>query len=141
MREHRAVLDESVRVHNALAQHGAQAMATGQLLWVSFETGHAVFVNAGHVWPLLLRNGQVEEITPIVDLPFGIAPATRTTVQTLDLRPGDRLVLITDGMLEPDGDNQHLCRLIKETGGQHPRDAIARLHAIRAAGHRPRPPR
>jgi serine phosphatase RsbU (regulator of sigma subunit) len=120
-----AVAEHSIREHrHALAEHGPPAMATGQLLWVSFETGSAAFVNAGHVWPLLLRNGTVEEIRPIIDLPFGIDPQQSYHVQTLDLRPGDRLVLITDGMLEPRGDSRSLRRLIEETAAQHPRDAV-----------------
>ncbi len=140
VREHHAVLEESARVHNALAEHGAQAMATGQLLWVSFETGHAVFVNAGHVWPLLLRQGSVEEITPIVDLPFGVDTRHSYHLQTLDLRPGDRLVLITDGMLEPNGDSRRLRELIKETAAQHPRDAVRAFtrFVLSATDHDPR---
>ncbi len=64
VREHRAVLDRTAQVSQALAEHGAQAMVTGQLLWVEFDTGRTEFINAGHVWPLLLRDGHVEEIAP-----------------------------------------------------------------------------
>lgn len=140
VREHRAVMEESARVHKALAEHGAQAMATGQLLWVSFRTGEAAFVNAGHVWPLLLRNGKVEEITPVVDLPFGIDPHHQYHLQTLDLRPGDRLVLLTDGMLEPDSSHRGMMRLIKQTAGLHPRDAVQTFtrSVLEATDHDPR---
>lgn len=140
VREHHAVLEESAQVHQALAEHGAQAMVTGQLLWVSFDTGEAIFINAGHVWPLRLRKGKVEEITPIVDLPFGISLQQRYHVQTLDLRPGDRLLLITDGMLEPHGDNRKLCELIERTAGRHPRDAVRMFTraVLTATDHDPR---
>ncbi|HEV7627886.1 MAG TPA: PP2C family protein-serine/threonine phosphatase [Streptomyces sp.] len=140
IREHRAVVEESEQVHHALAEHGAQAMATGQLLWVSFETGNAVLVNAGHVWPLLLRQGEVEEIRPIVDLPFGVDPEQTYHVQTLDLRPGDRLVLVTDGMLEPDGSSHALRQQIVDTGTQHPRDAVRTFtrSVLEATEHDPR---
>ncbi len=138
--EHRAVLDETAQVAHALAEHGAQAMVTGQLLWAAFDTGRTEFINAGHVWPLLLRDGRVEEITPVVDLPFGIAPHAEYHVQSLDMRLGDRLVLLTDGMLEPHGHDLELRRLIEETGSLHPREAtrIFTQFVLRASDHDPR---
>ncbi|MFF1896962.1 PP2C family protein-serine/threonine phosphatase [Streptomyces sp. NPDC058228] len=121
---HQAYANQSDQVHQAVAQHGGQAMATGQLLRVSLDTGQTTFVNAGHVWPLRLREGQVEEIAPLVDLPFGIAPNPGYRVQSLDLREGDRLILLTDGMLEPHGPEADLCDLIRQTSEWHPRDAV-----------------
>jgi serine phosphatase RsbU (regulator of sigma subunit) len=121
---HQALADQSDRVHQAIAEHGGQAMVTGQLLRVAVDTGHTTFVNAGHVWPLRLRDGKVQEITPLVDLPFGITPNPGYRVQNLDLRPGDRLVLLTDGMLEPHGTDFGLRNLIEQTGDWHPRDAV-----------------
>jgi serine phosphatase RsbU (regulator of sigma subunit) len=140
VREHHAVLDQSAQVAKALAEHGAQAMVTGQLLWVEFDTGRTKFINAGHVWPLLLRDGQVEEIIPAIDLPFGIAPDTKYHVQSIDLHPGDRLILITDGMLEPQGQERELRRLIKETATLHPREATRTLTqaVLEANDHDPR---
>ncbi|WP_375537888.1 PP2C family protein-serine/threonine phosphatase [Streptomyces sp. Amel2xB2] len=139
-REHHAVLEQSAQVTNALAEHGAQAMVTGQLLWVEFETGRAEFINAGHIWPLLLRDGRLKEVTPAIDLPFGIAPGAEYHVQSLELRPGDRLFLITDGMLEPHGQDRALHRLVKETGNLHPREAVRALtqSVLRASDHDPR---
>ncbi|WP_392752393.1 PP2C family protein-serine/threonine phosphatase [Streptomyces sp. LN590] len=121
---HQAYANQSDQVHQAVAQHGGQAMATGQLLRVSLDTGQTTFVNAGHVWPLRLRDGQVEEIAPLVDLPFGVTPNPGYRVQSLDLRQGDRLILLTDGMLEPHGPEADLCDLIRQTSEWHPRDAV-----------------
>ncbi|MEU2740777.1 PP2C family protein-serine/threonine phosphatase [Streptomyces sp. NPDC007095] len=123
-RAHQAIADQSDRVHQAIAEHGGQAMVTGQLLRVALDTGHTTFVNAGHVWPLRLRDGKVQEIAPLVDLPFGITPNPGYRVQSLDLHPGDRLVLLTDGMLEPHGTDFGLRNLIEQTGDWHPRDAV-----------------
>ncbi|MFD0229938.1 PP2C family protein-serine/threonine phosphatase [Streptomyces decoyicus] len=123
-RAHQAFGDQSEQVRQALVQHGGQVMATGQLLRVSLDTGRTTFVNAGHVWPLRLRDGQVEEITPQVDLPFGVTPNPGYRLQTLDLRQGDRLVMLTDGMLEPHGTEANLSDLIRQTGEWHPRDAV-----------------
>ncbi|MFD0167973.1 PP2C family protein-serine/threonine phosphatase [Streptomyces decoyicus] len=123
-RAHQAFDDHSEQVRQAIVQHGGQVMATGQLLRVSLETGQTTFVNAGHVWPLRLRDGQVEEITPQVDLPFGVTPNPGYRLQTLDLRQGDRLVMLTDGMLEPHGTEANLSDLIRQTSNWHPRDAV-----------------
>jgi serine phosphatase RsbU (regulator of sigma subunit) len=138
--EHRVVMDESAQIRRALAEHGAPALVTGQLLSVAFDTGRTAFINAGHVWPLRLREGRVEELTPLVDLPFGISPDSNYRIQSIDLRPGDRLVLITDGMLEPDGAHEELRELITETRAMHPREAVRAFTkaVLERADHDPR---
>lgn len=123
-REHQAFTGQSEQVREAFDRHGGHVMATGQLLCVSLDTGRTTFVNAGHVWPLRLRGGQVEEIAPAVDLPFGVTPNPGYHLQSLDLRQGDRLILLTDGMLEPRGTAADLRNLIQQTSDWHPRDAV-----------------
>ncbi|MGW2918885.1 PP2C family protein-serine/threonine phosphatase [Streptomyces angustmyceticus] len=123
-RAHQAFDDQSEQVRQAVIRHGGQVMATGQLLRLDFDTGRTTFVNAGHVWPLRLRDGQVEEIAPLVDLPFGVTPNPGYRVQSLDLREGDRLVLLTDGMLEPHATEADLSELLRRSGEWHPRDAV-----------------
>lgn len=62
-----------------------------------------------------MRDGRVEEITPKVDTPFGF-PGPRTyRVQSLDLPPGARLVMLTDGMLERDAHSVDLSELMVRT--------------------------
>ncbi|MDX3264716.1 PP2C family protein-serine/threonine phosphatase [Streptomyces sp. MI02-2A] len=132
--------DRSDQVHEAIAEYGGQAMVTGQLLRVALDTGHTAVVNAGHIWPLRLRDGKVEEIALFVDLPFGVTPNPGYRVQSLDLRPGDRLVLLTDGMLEPHGTDCGLRSLIEQTGDWHPRDAVRVFTdaVLQATNHDPR---
>jgi len=48
---------------------------TGQLMRIDLNSGSATIINAGHPWPLRLRNGHVEEIELDTDFPFGIQPA------------------------------------------------------------------
>ena len=73
---------------------------TGQLLRIDLHSGAATIINAGHPLPLRLRNGRVEEIHLDIDLPFGLQPGRSFRVQQFPLEPGDRLVFVTDGMLE-----------------------------------------
>jgi len=55
--------------------------------------------NAGHPFPMLRRNGQIEEIE-ICGLPLGARPDALYTETTVQLQPGDQLVILSDGLLE-----------------------------------------
>jgi hypothetical protein len=55
--------------------------------------------NAGHLFPTLKRDGRVEEIE-ICGLPLGARPGVRYDEQAIQLRPGDQLILISDGIVE-----------------------------------------
>ena len=64
------------------------------------DAGTAGIVNAGHPFPLRLRDGRVEEIELRIEPPFGVVPGKTFDVQSFPLEPGDRIVLLTDGMQE-----------------------------------------
>lgn len=64
------------------------------------ETGAMEFVCAGHPFPLLRReDGTVEELG-CGGLPLGMRDDLTFTRQTVDVRPGDVLLLYTDGLAE-----------------------------------------
>ncbi len=127
-RRARAPLAEQARAaHQAVLDYGQDATVTGQLLNINLSTGRALFVNAGHPWPLRLRNGRVSELQPEVDLPFGAPWDGHYRVQDLDLTPGDRLVLITDGMTERNTTALDLPARIEADADLHPREAVRSL--------------
>ncbi|MET8082251.1 PP2C family protein-serine/threonine phosphatase [Streptomyces sp. NPDC005303] len=121
-------LKQADHAHRALLNH-SRGLATGQLLCVDLESGRCELVNAGHPWPLRLRDGVVEEVRLAVNLPFGVAAPTSYQLQELQLRPGDRLVLLTDGMLERGAVAADLASVIHDTGDLHPREAVRALTA------------
>ena len=103
---------------------------TGQLLSVDLRTGTAVIVNAGHTLPLRLRDGIVEEIQLRVEAPFGVLPGKTFDVQPFPLQPGDRIILLTDGMLERNAASLDVAAALADTADLHPREVV---HALGAA--------
>ncbi|MET9441070.1 PP2C family protein-serine/threonine phosphatase [Streptomyces sp. NPDC006610] len=119
-------LKQAHHAHQALLAH-SRGLATGQLLCVKLGTGLCELVNAGHPRPLRLRDGSVEEIRLAVNLPFGVAAPTSYRVQQLHLLPGDRLILLTDGMQERGAAAVDLASIALDTRSLHPREAVRSL--------------
>lgn len=122
----RDLAEQARQANQALLDHSQESLATGLLLRVDLRGGGVELVNAGHPAPLLLRDGVVRPIELEIDMLFGVAPH-QYRVQRLDLLPGDRLVLLTDGMFERDAADADLPALIRDTGELHSREVVRAL--------------
>lgn len=116
--------------NDALAAHAQVGeFVTGQLLRVDLLAGTATIINAGHPLPLRLRDDRVEEVELDVDLPFGLEPGRAFQEQQFPLEPGDRLVFVTDGMLERNAAQVDVAATLQQTRDLHPREVVQELGA------------
>jgi serine phosphatase RsbU (regulator of sigma subunit) len=122
-----------------LAHHARTGQfVTGQLVRIDLVTGTGTIVNAGHPAPFRMRAGAVEQLDLAIEMPFGIRPGRNFAVQQLELEPEDRLVFVTDGMLERNAADIDLAAAIADTADLHPREVVHALGkaVLRAAGGR-----
>ena len=116
------LIETAEHIDTAVSEiYQAEAFATGLLGELDTVTGHFEWVSAGHLEPLVLREGRVVKILEVSPmLPFGLgrsfgAAETAATVGFEQLQPGDLLLLYTDGVTEarsPEGDFFGLDRLV-----------------------------
>jgi serine phosphatase RsbU (regulator of sigma subunit) len=116
--------------NDSLAENaGPGQFVTGQLLRVDLESGTAGIVNAGHPFPLRLRDGKVDELELRIEPPFGVVPGKSFEVQRFQLEPGDRIVLLTDGMQERNAVDLDVAAALADSADLHPREVVHQLGA------------
>ncbi|WP_101524494.1 PP2C family protein-serine/threonine phosphatase [Nocardioides houyundeii] len=136
-----SLLDQAAATNVALSVHAASHdgddFVTGVMGRLELRTGVLELVNAGHVLPFLLRDSAVVPLELGVDLPFGLFTESTYGSTSVNLEPGDRVVFVTDGMLERNVAGIDLAGAIRETGDLHPREVVRALadSALVAAGH------
>jgi serine phosphatase RsbU (regulator of sigma subunit) len=114
--------------HQALASYAQdEEFVTGQLVRIDLSSGTARIVNAGHPAPIRIRDGRAERVALRADLPFPASPSARYRVQQLPLRAGDRLVFLTDGMLERNAAAVDAMSILTASRHLHPREAVQGL--------------
>ncbi len=132
-----ALAEQAAYANDSLAENAPPGQfVTGQLLDVDLRSGLAQVVNAGHTLPLRLRDGRVEEVDLRVEAPFGVLPGKSFEVQRFPLEPGDRIVFLTDGMLERNAAELDVAVALADSAELHPREVVHELGAavLRATG-------
>jgi len=131
-----AAADEAVRRQFGSKSGPVVPFATAAALEVDITTGTAVALSAGHPWPYRLREGKISQVELAPQYPLGVFADTVYTAQELPLLPGDRLVLVSDGVLEavpevgePFGEARLEAALLA-TRAKRPHEAVR--HLVRA---------
>jgi serine phosphatase RsbU (regulator of sigma subunit) len=115
--------DAAVGAH-AVAPGGYVTAVVGR---VDLNTGVCSLINAGHLPPLLVRDRQVRDVALPRNFPFGLFAGAGYRSGELVLRPGDRLVIVTDGMRERNAAALNLTAELASMSGLHPREATRAL--------------
>jgi len=126
------LVDQASAAHEALSAYATDGgFVTGQLVRVDLVDQVATVINAGHPHPFRLRDGRAEEIDLVAQQPFGASEGASWTVQAFPLEPGDRVLFLTDGMLERNAESLDMPELMLASAHLHPREAIQFLtHAV-----------
>src|SRR5436190_1764103 len=98
------VKEASQVVHD---QFGGDQFVTAAVASVDVPNSQMRIVNAGHPQPWLARGDSVRELDLYADFPLGLFPGGEYREQMLALEPGDRVVLVSDGVTEassPEGE-------------------------------------
>ena len=100
---------------------------TGLVGRLDLGTGTLALVNAGHVAPYLARAGTVAPVQLPVDLPLGLFEGTDYRSTDLIREPDDRLVIVTDCMLERNAAARDITVEINKTMSLHSGEATRQL--------------
>lgn len=106
---------------------------TGLILRIRLADGRADVVVAGHPMPFLLRDGDVVPLDLTTQLPLGFAMNPYRS-DTVLLKPGDRLLLVTDGYLDRLAARLDIGGVLMRTLHRHPRQIVQELaHGVLTA--------
>jgi serine phosphatase RsbU (regulator of sigma subunit) len=120
------LLEQALAANQAILENpqSRSLFATGLLGRLDLTTGTLDILNAGHPAPLLVRAGIVWPVALPANRPFGVLPHRPYRLAELTLQPGDRLVLLTDGMLERGAAALDLPARLPDLVRLHPREVV-----------------
>jgi serine phosphatase RsbU (regulator of sigma subunit) len=119
---------------NPVVRGGYMTAVLGRL---DLRSGACRLLNAGHLPPLLVRDGDAEPVELPRNFPLGMfADTPDYRSGEVALRPGDRLVVFTDGMRERNAADLDLTAVLRTVADLHPREAVRILAdaVLRVAG-------
>ncbi|MFI5916547.1 PP2C family protein-serine/threonine phosphatase [Dactylosporangium sp. NPDC051541] len=128
-RQGRTLVEQAQAANAAVAEHAGagSSFLTAVLGRVDLASGVCTLINAGHLPPLLVRDGDVEPVRLPKNFPLGMLPDSTFVGADVPLRAGDRLVIVTDGMTERRAAQLDLHAEVRRVAGLHPREATRAL--------------
>jgi serine phosphatase RsbU (regulator of sigma subunit) len=119
--------EQAETAHEVLqAQAAPDQFVTGLIMRIRLTDGTTEIVRAGHPAPFLVRDAAVVPLELSSQPPFGVA-ATTYRADIVQLQPGDRLLLVTDGYLDRLADRLDIERILTHTLDRHPRQIVQEL--------------
>ena len=115
---------ESAQAALSAYTDSAGGFVTGQLVRVDLASRTAWLVNAGHPLPIRIRGGVAQQVSLHADPPFGFPAIGTYEIQALSLEEGDRLVFLTDGLLERNASTVDVPSVLLAGRHLHPREAV-----------------
>ncbi|CAN5642483.1 PP2C family protein-serine/threonine phosphatase [soil metagenome] len=117
-RRRQSLVDTASIIEEALLQQFAgDKFVTGLLSQLDLATGSFRWIAAGHVAPLLVRDGRVRELADAPLLcPMGLDVLGDVQGAETELQEGDRVIFYSDGVIEaraPGGEYLELERLVE----------------------------
>ena len=97
---------------------------TGQYFTIAYgvldtKTNEFRFASAGHPAPVYVRSGDAPVLIPSSNFPIGIVPEPEFRECTIEMKPGDRIYLYSDGLVDATNDRDERFedqRLLRELG-------------------------
>jgi sigma-B regulation protein RsbU (phosphoserine phosphatase) len=104
----RHMLRQEVDVGNAATAGNALLAASNREMMfatlfcsvIDLTTGQVSYCSCGHHSPIILRKGKAIETLAVSGLPIGLDDRAKYKTESLDLGPGDQLLLYTDGFVD-----------------------------------------
>jgi serine phosphatase RsbU (regulator of sigma subunit) len=132
---------------NELVYRSTERRAFMTLAFTIFdlERGTIRHTNAGHLYPYLLREGQPPFAIEVPSLPLGVRGEVSTRTAEVELKEGDAIVYLSDGIVEAQDENgdpfgfetlESLLAAVEDRSPDGIRDTILRAVA-RHCGSRP----
>jgi sigma-B regulation protein RsbU (phosphoserine phosphatase) len=120
------IATDPVQVFNHLNRFLCEHAGVGRYATMFFSIldrdGKLLFIGAGHPSPLILRKGEVVDLFTEGSFPVGLIAEATFEASTATLRPGDTMVLFSDGVTEamdPEEQMYGVSRLREVLSGRH----------------------
>ena len=125
----RSLVEQADAANTAVAEHAGRqsTFMTAVLGRLDLTTGVCALLNAGHVPPMLVRDGTAELLQLPRNFSLGMFAEATYRAGEVALQPGDRLAIVTDGMRERTAAGLDLPARLVALGELHPREAVRAL--------------
>jgi serine phosphatase RsbU (regulator of sigma subunit) len=137
-RRGQSLVEQAAVANTAVAEDASDGsmFITAVLGRLDLTSGVCELINAGHLPPLLVRGGQVEPVRLPRNFALGMVADSTFHSGEVTLQPGDRLVVVTDGMREREAAKLDLTVELRLAADLHPREATRALSdaVLRVAG-------